>query len=152
MQYLQLHSMNINMFAKPHALRLCISYQPRSILKLMQDLFCCCLVTNFTQRVALAYQIAQQDELLYSIAFITFLHIYNVFANYVGGLQLRVVQNAAHPFLHRHFPRFPHELAHSYHTRHPHAAHQHDEDPPDVGEAEGVGGAARLRRLILKQQ
>lgn len=65
-------------------------------------------------------------------------------------LQLRVVQNAAHPLFHCDFPRLPHEFAYGYNTGNTHSTHQYHKNTTNVCQAQLVGGAAGLGCFILK--
>jgi len=57
-----------------------------------------------------------------------------------------------HPLLDGHLARLPHELGHRDYARHPHAAQQHHEHATHVRQAQFVGGAAALRRVILRKK
>lgn len=66
-----------------------------------------------------------------------------------GGLQLGVVQDAAHPFLDGHLAGLPHELTHGYHACDTHAAHQHYEHATHVRQPQLIRCRARLRCIVL---
>lgn len=77
-------------------------------------------------------------------------HWFTLF-DYARILQLRVVQDAAHPFFDGDLSWLPNEFANGYDAGDAHAAHQDDENTPHVRQAKLIRRGTCFRRIVLER-